>query len=156
MAGPSTRVSVLHEISIYTEDDAVPVSEVMFNIKKNNAELAVSSKSDDSDLMAFLKSVVPDFNEERVYPSDVKKLVSWYSIINETYPDLLVEPKEEEKKEEEEKPEAKKAAPKAKAEKEEGEKKVTKAKPTAKSEDKPKAPAKKKAAPKAKASEEKN
>ena len=101
IAGPSTRVSVLHEISIYTDEDAVALSEVMLKIKKDVGEVKVSAKSEGADLMAFLKSVVPNYDEERVYVSDVKKVVSWYAIINEFYPELLEEPKEEAKKDEE-------------------------------------------------------
>ena len=92
IAGPSTRVSVLHEISIYTEDEAVALSEVMVKIKKENGEIAIDTKkADGAELMDFLKSVVPDYDEEKVYASDVKKLINWYGIINKYYPDLLEE-----------------------------------------------------------------
>ena len=89
MAGPSTRVSVLHEISIYTDDDAVPLSDVMQKIKEKNGEVTIDSKADGAELMDFLKSILPNFDEERVYASDVKKIVNWYKIIFEFYPELL-------------------------------------------------------------------
>ncbi|MFK7900166.1 MAG: DUF5606 domain-containing protein [Cyclobacteriaceae bacterium] len=131
IAGPSTKVSVLQEISIYTSDEPVPLAEVMQKIKKSATPLKVTSKSESADLMDFLKSVVPDFDEDRVYTSDIKKLVSWFSIIEQHAPELLEEEKKEEEKEKapstkkdgEEAPKkkapAKKAAAKPKAVKEE-------------------------------------
>ena len=96
IAGPNTRVSVLHEISIYTEEDSIALSDVMIKIKKDKGEVAIDpKKADGAELMEFLKSVVPDYDEEKVYASDVKKLINWYGIIDKNYPDLLNEVEEE-------------------------------------------------------------
>ncbi len=96
IAGPNTRVSVLHEISIYTEEDSIALSDVMIKIKKDKGEVAIDpKKADGAELMQFLKSVVPDYDEEKVYASDVKKLINWYGIIDKNYPDLLNEVEEE-------------------------------------------------------------
>ena len=96
MAGQSVRVSVLHEISIYTEEDAVALSEVMQKIKSEKGEISVDPKADGAELMEFLGSVIPDYDTEKVYASDVKKLISWYNIISEYCPELLEDKKEEE------------------------------------------------------------
>jgi len=96
IAGPNTRVSVLHEISIYTEEDSIALSDVMIKIKKDKGTVAIDpKKADGAELMDFLKSVVPDYDEEKVYASDVKKLISWYAIIDKEYPNLLEEVEEE-------------------------------------------------------------
>ena len=68
------QVSALEEISIYTYEDDIPLNEVL---KKMHivleGELAMSPKSNKNDLMAFFETVLPDFNKEQVYASDVKK-----------------------------------------------------------------------------------
>jgi hypothetical protein len=105
VATTSHKLSLLHEISIYTttKEGTVPLEEVL---KKIHAEfgddLGVDANSDGSELKAFLKSVLPIYDEERVYVSDIKKLVRWYETILKFAPELLnekeeskVEPKEE-------------------------------------------------------------
>ena len=88
--------------------------------KKHKKEIPVTSKSDTSDLESFLESIVPDFDTERVYLSDIKKLVSWYSILIQYAPELFLEKKESKsekevtKKDSDKKPAAKKVTkPKA-------------------------------------------
>ena len=114
------KISVLEEISIFTNsaEGTVPLQDVM---KKIYAEFqddpGVDSNDSKDELMAFLKHIVPDYDEEKVYPSDVKKLVAWYGILVEKVPELLREKQEEESKEPKEnkgKP-AKKQAEKGKA-----------------------------------------
>ncbi|MCK5847455.1 MAG: DUF5606 domain-containing protein [Bacteroidales bacterium] len=96
------QISALEEISIYTYEEDVPLAEVFEKIHThlNGAEI-ISPKSSKNDLMAFFKEVLPFYNEEEVYASDVKKIVQWYKILNKL--DMLVfeEVKEEEVAEEE-------------------------------------------------------
>ncbi len=86
------RVSLLHEISIYTTDKegTVPLGDVL---KKMHAEFGddpgVDGSSDPAELKAFLKSVLPQYDEERVYTSDIRKLVKWYSILLAHAPEIL-------------------------------------------------------------------
>ena len=76
-------VSKLMDVSIYTDDDSEPLVNVLKQIKeKFGTSLPVSKKSSKDDLMGFLGEVLPNFDRERVYPSNVKKLISWYGIIN--------------------------------------------------------------------------
>ena len=104
VATTSHRLSLLHEISIYTttNDGTVPLEEVL---KKIHAEfgndLGVDGNSDGTELKSFMKAVLPTYDEDRVYVSDIKKLVRWYETILKFAPELLIE-KEEAKKNEEE------------------------------------------------------
>jgi hypothetical protein len=97
------RVSILGEISMYTmtEEGATPLAEIMKKIDKEfNGDLGLEADADADELRAFLKHVLPDFDENRVYPSDIKKLATWYSIIKKYIPEVLEDKGEEESKEE--------------------------------------------------------
>ncbi|QNL22179.1 DUF5606 domain-containing protein [Hyphobacterium sp. CCMP332] len=96
--GPNHRVSLLKEISIYTTDQegAIPLKDVYGKIKSKYSDaLPVSSKDDSSELFTFLGGIVPEFDADKVYHSDVKKLVAWYSLILEEDPNISF--KEDEK-----------------------------------------------------------
>jgi hypothetical protein len=111
------RVSVLKEISIYTQtaEGSVPLEEVLVTIKKEfDDDPGVDKNSSPEELRAFLKHILPDFDENRVYPSDIKKLVSWYEILYKAAPETLEPAKNDTKAENQEKP---KAAAKPKPEK---------------------------------------
>lgn len=97
VAGMSQRVSILSDISIYTttEEGAEPLESVMKKIQKEfQDDLGLDSNPDDAELRAFMKHVLPEVDESRVYVSDIKKLISWYKIIRTTIPETL-EDKEE-------------------------------------------------------------
>ena len=100
VAGMAQRVSVLSDISIYTltEEGAEPLESVMKKIEAEyQGDLGLDSNADDSELRAFLKSVLPEFDSARVYTSDIKKLVSWYKLIRSVAPEVLQESNEEQK-----------------------------------------------------------
>ncbi|MEQ8715392.1 MAG: DUF5606 domain-containing protein [Cyclobacteriaceae bacterium] len=87
-----TKVSILAEISVYTtdEDGVVPLEEVFQKIHAEfDGDTGLSSSSDPEELRAFLKFVLPTFDAERVYVSDIKKMVSWYGILVREAPELL-------------------------------------------------------------------
>ena len=133
IASGNSRVSVLKEISVYTTGkEASILLEDLFDkiYAKHGMDLKVDPKADAIALFKFLSEVLPDYDEDKVYPSDLKKLVQWYQIIAKNYPEIFKETKEEEKP---------KAAPKKKAEtdKKPATKKQTasKKKPAAKKED---------------------
>lgn len=99
VAGLRTKVSVLSDISIYTTDGegAVPLEEVMKSIHKEfQGDSGLTSSSDASEMKAFLKHVLSNYDEDRVYVSDIKKLIIWYNKISAEFPELLetVEEKE--------------------------------------------------------------
>ena len=91
-------VSKLTDVSIYTEEDSEPLLIVLQAIeKKHGKELPVSKKSSKTELMDFLEGVLPGFDKEKVYPSNVKKLVSWYGILGKFGIELKITKEEEEK-----------------------------------------------------------
>lgn len=113
------KMSLLSEISIYTttKEGTVPLEDVLKKMRKEFGEdLGVDANSDGAELKAFLKSVLPEYDEDRVYVSDIKKLVKWYGILLKNAPAVFEEKAEEEKTEEPAK-EVKEEAPKAKEEK---------------------------------------
>lgn len=98
VAGMSMRVSILSDISIYTltEEGAEPLESVMKKIEAEfQGDTGVDSTSSDAELRAFLKSVLPDFDEARVYTSDIKKLNAWYQLIRIHAPEVLQDSEEE-------------------------------------------------------------
>lgn len=100
VAGMAQRVSILSDISIYTltEAGAEPLESVMKKIETEyQGDTGVESTSPESELRAFLKSVLPEFDDARVYTSDIKKLVSWYKIIRANSPEVLLNSSEEQK-----------------------------------------------------------
>ena len=94
VAGMSMRVSVLSDISIYTltEEGAEPLESVMKKIESNyQGDTGVDASASDAELRAFLKSVLPEFDQDRVYVSDIKKLNAWYLIIYKNCPEVFQE-----------------------------------------------------------------
>ncbi|WP_264551450.1 DUF5606 domain-containing protein [Flavobacterium sp. N2038] len=77
-----SNVSLLSEISIYTHEGEKPLTEVMQKIAtKENKGQAISHKEDNATLSAYFKEILPDYDEERVYPSDIKKVLNWYNTL---------------------------------------------------------------------------
>ncbi|MGB5944186.1 MAG: DUF5606 domain-containing protein [Leeuwenhoekiella sp.] len=78
------NVSVLSEIAIYTLGGEVQLQEVFQNIyKKEDGGRAIDHKSSKDDLEAYFFDVLPNFDEDRVYASDIKKVVQWYNLLHE-------------------------------------------------------------------------
>ncbi|WP_299178633.1 DUF5606 domain-containing protein [uncultured Chryseobacterium sp.] len=81
--GNSSQVSLLDNIAMFTFDKEVPLFEVFENIAKNNDyKEAISHKSSDAELKEFMAASLPDYDRERVYTSDIKKLAQWYNILH--------------------------------------------------------------------------
>lgn len=98
VVGASQRVSILSEISIYTttEEGAIALEDVMKKIEKEfQGDIGVDGTADADELKSFLKHVLPEFDEDRVYASDIKKLITWYQIIRKQVPESLEEVVEE-------------------------------------------------------------
>ena len=95
LAPARNKVSLLSEISIYTQDadETVPLTEVFERIyQKHGAASPVTAKSSESELTDFLAGVIPDYDRDRVYLSDIKKLASWYGIVSKHRPYVAAEP----------------------------------------------------------------
>jgi hypothetical protein len=100
VANANNRVSLLQEISIYTtgEDASISLENVFTRIyEKYNKTLKVEAKSDPSILKSFLEEIVPDYDIERVYTSDIKKLVTWYLLLANHLPEVFTAAAEEDK-----------------------------------------------------------
>ncbi len=80
----SQRVSMLEDISIYTLAEEKPLNEVLQAIRdKDGDQVPVNAKSSPADLKNYFKTILPDYDEERVYLSDIKKMISWYSLLKD-------------------------------------------------------------------------
>lgn len=80
--GLKVNVSLLSEISIYTFNEERPLTQVMRNIAiKENEGPAISHKEDNAKLVAYFTEILPEYDSERVYPSDIKKVLSWYNLL---------------------------------------------------------------------------
>ena len=112
-AGATAKVSALDEISIFTTGEDMPLGKVMDLIwEKENGGETISHKLPDAELKKYFADVMPEYDRERVYTSDIKKVLHWYSILHKL--NLLVK--------EEEKPAEPEAGAAAVAESEDGEK----------------------------------
>lgn len=92
VATPNHKLSLLSEISIYTttQEGTVPLKEVLKKIHTGfGNDLGLDGDAEGSELKSFLKSVLPEFDESRVYVSDIKKLVRWYGILSRYAPEIL-------------------------------------------------------------------
>lgn len=81
----STRhnVSLLSEIAIYTLKEEVPLRDVFKAIsEKENGNQTISHKSSKDQLEEFFFEILPDYDEDRVYASDIKKIIQWYNILH--------------------------------------------------------------------------
>ena len=83
----------LENITIYTEDEAIELVEI-FKIIKKDEKVLIKANSSADELRAFFVKVVPDHDQEKVYTSDMKKIIKWYNMLNEF--NLLQEETEEE------------------------------------------------------------
>jgi len=78
------KVSSLEEISIFTETDDIPLKDVFKKINEMmEGDKALSHKSSSDELKDFFDDVVPDYDKERVYVSDIKKVIQWYNVLHE-------------------------------------------------------------------------
>ncbi len=94
------KVVSLGDIAIFTEDAEIPLAQVLEKVKlKENSELSkVDSKASNDILRKYMEEVLPEYDKERVYPSDIRKLINWYNILVKasiTEFIALEEPKEE-------------------------------------------------------------
>ncbi len=97
MMGPQARVSVLNDISMYVDrpdspqsEQSVPLGDILMMVADTfGDELPVTSKADGSELADFMEQVLPDYDRERVRDTDIRKLVSWYTILRQHAPEAF-------------------------------------------------------------------
>ncbi len=76
------NVITLNDIAIYTYEEEVPLREVFLNIhNKENGKAAIDPKSDKESLLNYFGEVLPEFDTDRVYASNVKKVITWYNAL---------------------------------------------------------------------------
>ena len=79
------KIISLGDIAIYTDGDEVPLYEVLNSVKAKEEGQAVSSidasRATPDELRAYMAEVLPNFDRERVYPTDIKRLLSWYNLL---------------------------------------------------------------------------
>ena len=114
------KIVSLAEVSMFTTGDDIALSEVLTKVgEKEGLKVAsIDPKKADNDAMrAYFAEVLPDFDRDRVYPTDIRKLVQWYNIlINAGITDFTTEEDEGDEEAvavEDKKQEVKKPAPKA-------------------------------------------
>ncbi len=80
----TSNVSLLSEIAIYTLAEELPLKELFLKVfeKENGGQASTSPKASKDDLEAYFFSVLPDYYEDRVYPSDIKKIINWYNLLH--------------------------------------------------------------------------
>lgn len=91
----TSKISTLSDISIFTETGEVLLTDVFKRIKENGK--SVSSKASSNEIKAFFEEVLPEYDKDRVYVSDMKKVVQWYLLLNDL--NLLIETDEEKQEE---------------------------------------------------------
>ncbi len=96
----TAKVSALEDIAIYTETSDVPLKDIFKAIsEKEEGGSAMSPKSSGNELKKYFEEVVPDYDKERVYVSDIKKVLQWYNSLLEKEMLDFTETEETEEKE---------------------------------------------------------
>jgi hypothetical protein len=100
--GINNNVSLLSEIAVYTLEEELPLREVFtkIKIKEKGGKTSVGPKEEKIKLEEYFFEVIPDYDEDRVYPSDIKKIIQWYNLLHDNGINQFDEP--ETKSEEEE------------------------------------------------------
>lgn len=76
------NISILGEIAIYTYTEEIPLKDVLQKIgEKEDFQEAIDHKSSKDKLEEYFNEVLPDYDEDRVYASDIKKIIQWYNLL---------------------------------------------------------------------------
>ena len=76
----SNRVASLDNISIYTQDDSLPLAQIFLNMEES--EIVIPKASSSADILKnYFSEILPDYDEERVYVSDIKKIIKWHATL---------------------------------------------------------------------------
>jgi len=79
----SMKISALEEIAIFTEEEEVSLAEVLKLISdKENGGVSIDFKSDSEKLKSYFETILPEYDKNRVYVSDIKKVLNWYNILH--------------------------------------------------------------------------
>ncbi len=80
---PQEKIVSLGEIAIYTTEDEIPLKDVFAKIKENENgnNIADEHKSNNSKLFSYFETVLPTYDKDKVYASDIKKIINWYNLL---------------------------------------------------------------------------
>jgi hypothetical protein len=80
---PQEKIVSLGEIAIYTTEDEIPLKDVFAKIKENEngGNIADEHKSNNSKLFSYFETVLPTYDKDKVYASDIKKIINWYNLL---------------------------------------------------------------------------
>ena len=111
----SANVNSLEDIAVFTDNEDVPLSQI-FNLIFDNSSgnPAIDSKADSSQLKKWFENILPNYDKNRVYVSDIKKIAQWYNTLQKL--DLLVREEPEDEKEASDAPIVEEPAPEKKPE----------------------------------------
>jgi len=78
----SARVSAIADIAVFTQTEEIPLKDVLKKIELlENGGPAINSKSADKEIRSYFEKVLPEFDKDRVYTSDIKKIIGWYNLL---------------------------------------------------------------------------
>ncbi|MFD0933081.1 DUF5606 domain-containing protein [Psychroflexus salinarum] len=98
------NVSILSEIAIYTYTEEIPLREVFQKIyEKEEGKPSIDHKSSKNELTDYFSEILPEYDDDRVYPSDIKKVIQWYNLLISKNITDFSDPKEDEETKKEEK-----------------------------------------------------
>ena len=85
----TARINALEDISIYTLEDDIPLKDVFKSIyeQEDGGAAPKPKKASADDLKSYFGDILPDYDEDRVYVSDIKKILTWYNVLHKL--DLL-------------------------------------------------------------------
>jgi hypothetical protein len=83
---PREKVVTLGDIAIYTNEEEVPLPQILSSIqqKENGEQISFNPNIQPEELKAYFAEVLPDFDRSRVYPSDIKKIMNWYNLLTKS------------------------------------------------------------------------
>lgn len=110
-ASATAKISALEDIAIFTDTEDMPLKDVFKAIyEKENGGESINHKSSADELKNYFAEILPDYDRDRVYVSDIKKVINWYNTLHKF--EMLNFEEEEEEKQTEEKVEKKEEAEK--------------------------------------------
>ncbi|OFX42162.1 MAG: hypothetical protein A2046_10905 [Bacteroidetes bacterium GWA2_30_7] len=80
----STKISALDDIAIYTDEEEVPLKTVLKNMfEKEKGKQSISHKASNDEIKSYFEEILPNYDKDRVYVSDMKKIINWYNILHQ-------------------------------------------------------------------------
>ena len=78
----TAKISALEDIAIFTETSEVPLKDVLKSISEKENGAAVAKIGSGNELKAYFEEILPEYDKDRVYVSDMKKIIQWYNLLH--------------------------------------------------------------------------